>query len=415
MQKINTYELKNSFVKDLCDEYGSPLYIFDKAAFEDNYNNLINSFRKIYPKYNIAYSYKTNYTPYICKVVKELGGYAEVVSGMEYQLARKIGYNNKDIIFNGPVKGSDLLEHLDLGGVANIDNMDELEIVIKHAKANPGKKYELAFRVNIDIDQSFISRFGIDIKNGDLDKAFNYVRDVLNISIVGIHCHVGRSRSVQAWKNRVQIMFGLVDKYFTELPRFIDLGSGMNSVMEPVLAEQFGGEIPSFDEYAEVVAKAFSEKYGELPFESQPELITEPGTTLISGQMSFVTSVLSIKNVREKTYVTFDGSGGNMGDICHLKQLPITVHHCETDMVDVNNADFVGYTCLEHDVMYKNYSGKLAVGDIVEFRNVGSYSNVFKPPFIYPNCAMVSVDRNDKIVLIKKKENMEYIFETYVF
>ena len=32
-------------------------------------------------------SYKTNYTSYICKPVKNLGGYAEVVSDMEYQVA----------------------------------------------------------------------------------------------------------------------------------------------------------------------------------------------------------------------------------------------------------------------------------------------------------------------------------------
>lgn len=415
MQKVNTYELSDSFVKELCKKYGSPLYLFDKAGFVQNYNNLINAFRSIYPKYNIAYSYKTNYTPYICKIVKELGGYAEVVSGMEYQLSRKIGYENNKIVFNGPVKGEDLLEHLDLGGVANIDNMDELNIVIAHAKKNPEKHYELAFRVNIDIEQSFISRFGIDVDNGDLDRAVELVKEVSNIAMVGIHCHVGRSRSVQAWKNRVQIMFDLVDKFFSELPRFIDLGSGMNSVMEPVLTKQFGGDIPTFEEYAEVVAKAFAEKYGNIPFEKQPELITEPGTTLISGQMSFLTSVLSIKNIKGKFYATFDGSGGNMGDICHLKQLPMTLHHYEGMQQDVTNADFVGYTCLEHDVMYKDFSGKLAVGDIVEFRNVGSYSNVFKPPFIYPNCGMVVVDENNDSKLIKRRENMEYIFETYEF
>lgn len=415
MPKDRTYGLSDSFVKKLCEKYGSPLYLFDEAGFIRNYNNLINSFRKIYSKYNIAYSYKTNYAPFICNRVKELGGYAEVVSGMEYQLAKKIGYKNEKIIFNGPVKGAELLEHLDMGGIVNIDNMDELKIVLAHAKANAGKHYKLAIRVNIDIGQNFISRFGIDADNGDLDNAFFLLNKINNISIVGIHCHVGRSRSILSWEKRVEKMFGLVDRFFTEEPQFIDLGSGMNSVMEPALAQQFGDNIPSFEEYADCVAQAFLNKYGDLPIEKQPELITEPGTTLISGQMSFLSTVLSIKKVRGKIFVTFDGSGGNMGDICHLKQLPMTIHHYAGEQNEVANADFVGYTCLEHDVMYREFSGKISVGDIVEFRNVGSYSNVFKPPFIYPNCCIVAIDENNSSQIIKRREDMEYIFETYEF
>ncbi len=406
--------ISKNIVFDITKKYGSPLYVFDEEAFADNYVHLLTAFRMIYPKYNIAYSYKTNYTPYICKVVKKLGGYAEVVSGMEYQVAKKIGYDSKHIIFNGPVKGTELFMQLDEGGVANIDNLEELHSVIAFAKAHPEKRYELAFRVNIDIEQGFISRFGVDADNGDLAYAFSEVAKVDNLATVGIHCHIGRSRSLSAWKNRVEIMLELVDRYFAEPPRFIDLGSGMYSVMEPELADQFGGNIPTYEDYANIVAVAFAEKYAHLPLEKQPELISEPGTTVVSGYISFLTSVLSIKTVKGKNIATFDGSIGNMGDICKLKRLPIAVYS-EADKQNIDNVDFVGYTCLEHDVMYKDYCGFLSVGDIVEFRNVGSYSNVFKPPFISPNCAMISLLPNGDTCLIKRRETMEDIFTTYEF
>ncbi len=400
---------------EITNKYGSPLYVFDEKAFIENYNHLLTAFRSIYSKYNIGYSYKTNYTPYICKLVKDLGGYAEVVSSMEYQLAKKIGYDSKKIIFNGPVKGTELFTQLKDGGVVNVDNLDELRSIIKFAKENPNNSFELAFRVNIDIDQGFISRFGIDADNGDLEYAFKAVDAVDNLSMVGIHCHVGRSRSLSAWKNRVEIMLGLVDRYFAEPPRFIDLGSGMYSVMEPELADQFGGNIPTYEDYAAIIATAFEQKYARLPLDKQPELISEPGTTVISGYMSFLTSVLSIKTIKEKTIATFDGSIGNMGDICKLKRLPISVFSKQKSFNLFENVDFVGYTCLEHDVMYKNYSGSLSIGDIVEFRNVGSYSNVFKPPFIAPNCAMVAVGLDGEICLMKRQETMEDVFATYEF
>lgn len=417
MNCLLSHEVTNKLIK----QYGSPLYVFHEDEFKRNYLDLLNTFRAIYPKYNIAYSYKTNYTPAICKLVKELGGLAEVVSDMEYRLAKKLGYKDEDIVYNGPVKGEGLFKHLLNGGVANIDSLDELDEVIAFAKKNQATVFQIAFRVNIDIEQGFISRFGIDayeedtIKS-DLDRAFASVKEQSNIRVVGLHCHIGRSRSIDAWKNRVRIMFKLVDRYFKDVvPQFIDLGSGMNSVMEPELACQFGGHIPSFAEYACIVADAMKERYGHLPMEQQPILYTEPGTTLISGCMSFLSTIKTIKNVKGKDYVTFDCCGGNMGDICHLKNLPITVYHNGQQTRALDNATFVGYTCLEHDHIYEGFGGELAVGDYVQFRNIGSYSNVFKPPFILPNCAMVSIRDNGEVKLIKEAETIDDIFKTYVF
>lgn len=421
--KIVTTQLDTNLVSMLIKTYGSPLYVFNRKMFIENYQQLLSAFRAIYPKYNIAYSYKTNYTPSICQTVKNLGGYAEVVSGMEYQLAKKIGYSSDKIIFNGPVKSDDMFEQLIEGGVVNVDNLDELAKIIVFARekaiSSPKMRIKLAFRLNIDIKQGFISRFGIDADNADITKAFALAGAEQNIDIIGIHCHIGRSRDLQFWRNRVDRMIEIVDKYFNIPPRFIDLGSGMNSVMESVLAAQFGECLPTYKEYAKIVATAFCEKYGKLPQENQPELLTEPGTTLISGYMSFIATVTSIKTVKEKTYITFDGSSENMGDICRLKQLPITLHKnlgCSIDAGTlINNGDFVGYTCLEDDVMYKNFCGVLEVGDIVEFRNIGSYSNVLKPPFIYPNCAIVELNGSDTVRLIKRKETFNDVFLTYIF
>ena len=73
----------------------------------------------------------------------------------------------------------------------------------------------------------------------------------------------------------------------------------------------------------------------------------------------------------------------------------------------------MGYTCLEHDVLYRGYAGNLAVGDYVIFGNVGGYSNVSKPPFISPNCAMIAV-KGATARLIKRTETVRDILATYV-
>ena len=118
----------------LTGKYGSPLYVFDEESFIENYRKLYFSMLSKYEKYNIAYSFKTNYAPYICQIVKELGGYAEVVSLLEYNLAKKIGFSDERIIFNGPVKASAGIIALIRGSIVNADNLAELELMCETAK-----------------------------------------------------------------------------------------------------------------------------------------------------------------------------------------------------------------------------------------------------------------------------------------
>ena len=65
------------------------------------------------------------------------------------------------------------------------------------------------------------------------------------------------------------------------------------------------------------------------------------------------------------------------------------------------------------DIPYKNYTGNLAENDFVVFGNVGGYSNVDKPPFISPQCAMIGINSKE-IYLIKRKENVQDIISTYI-
>ena len=86
-------------IRNLEQLFGSPLYVFDEVDFTENYRRFEKTFQNVYPEYCVSYSYKTNYTPYICKLINQLGGYAEVVSGMEYYIAQSVGYKPERIIY----------------------------------------------------------------------------------------------------------------------------------------------------------------------------------------------------------------------------------------------------------------------------------------------------------------------------
>lgn len=390
-------------------EYGSPLYVFNEKGFEENYLHLSATFRKMYENYNIAYSFKTNYTPYIASTVKRLGGFAEVVSGMEYFLAKKIGFSNQEIIFNGPNKGADGEKAFLSGCLINADSLDEVRRFCELASVNPAHNFQIGLRVNIDVGQNFISRFGIDV--GDLSEAFRLVKTIENLKVVGLHCHISRCRGIDAWKRRIDVMLELADRFFDIPPKYIDLGSGMFGSMEPEFAAQFDN-IPSYEEYAEVVAGLMDEHYKHS--EKKPMLFTEPGTTLVNRFVDFIGRVDAIKTVRGKNIAILNCSEHNLGETCTLKELPMRVVPVGEQKY-FNDMDITGYTCLEQDVMRKNFTGNMAVGDYIVFGNVGGYSNVLKPPFIWPNCKMIADCRDGTTALIKNAETYDDIFHTYIF
>jgi len=396
----------------LVKKYGCPLYVFDEKSFVDNYKELMNAFQTVYPKYIPSYSYKTNYTPYVCNLVKNLGGYAEVVSGMEYHIAKKLEYDSSRIIFNGPNKGVDGIDAVRNGSIVNVDNLCELKNLIDCLYGLQGI-FQIGLRINLDLGQSFVSRFGMDEE--DVSKAFSMVSEVENLEIVGLHCHISRCRSLAAWKNRSNIMLKLADQYFGDkLPQYIDLGSGMFGKMDESLEKQFD-EIPTYEQYAEVTAALFADHYKAVSTDKKPILFTEPGTTLINKYFDFIGRVDSIKSIRGKSFVVMNCSEHNLGETCLLKKLPIRVISSESERISIEHADLVGYTCLEQDVMYTDFDGQIGIGDYIQFGNVGGYSNVYKPPFIWPNCSMIVIDSLGNDMCIKNRESYNDLLNTYLF
>lgn len=395
-------------IRHLEKEFGTPLYVFDEAAFAENYRTFYQTMKTAYSGYEIGYSFKTNYTPYICKKVRELGGYAEVVSGFEYHIAKSIGYADDKIIFNGPCKGPEAVEAILNGCMVNVDSFDELAEYCNAAAAHPDLSLSVGLRINLQIGQNFISRFGMEAQ--EIPQAIALTRSVPNLRVAGLHCHISRCRGLDAWKKRAKFMLELADRYFPEGLDYIDLGSGMFGSMEPEFAAQFDN-VPTYADYAGVTAALFAARYSG---ERKPILFTEPGTTLINRFVSVVGRVEAIKHLQGKAIAVLNCSEHNLGETCTLKRLPIQVVSCGAERQELQNADLTGYTCLEQDVLYSGYSGLLGRGDYVVFGNTGGYSNVYKPPFIRPNCAMIAAKADGTFAYMKRGETYGDLLQTYI-
>lgn len=394
-------------LEDLAGKFGLPLNIFDEKGFVENYRNLDNAMHSAYQNYQLSYSYKTNYVPYICRTAKKLGAYAEVVSGMEYALAKRIGYEDSHIIFNGPDKDRESNQAFLNGCMINVDNLSELEAYCLAAEKKPDICYEIGLRANLDIGQGFISRFGMDEE--DLEKAFDRVSKVDNLSITGLHCHISRCRGKDAWKKRTEYMLRLADRFFNAPPKYIDLGSGMFGSMAEEFAAQFD-VIPTYQDYAQVTAELVAAHYKGV---AGPILFTEPGTTLVNRFVECVARVDSVKKIGQHYFAVLNASIHNLGETCTLKKLPIKVVPGGNPQIHYGSIDLTGYTCLEQDILFSGYQGDLAKGDYIVFGNTGGYSTVMKPPFIRPDCTMIVEKINGEYEVIKNSESYEDVFRNY--
>ncbi|MDN7226407.1 hypothetical protein QWY22_14915 [Planococcus liqunii] len=406
-------------LKEISDIHGDSFYLLDSKKFEQNYKELQKAFRDIYSNTYIAYSYKTNYIPKLCKIVNENGGFAEVVSDMEYQIALKIGVESQNIYYNGPYKNPSAVEKLLLdGGIVNVDSHYELEIIKIIASKYPENLLSVGLRCNFDINDGVKSRFGFDVESEDFVDVINLINDINNIELTGLHCHFA-SRYIETWTGRPERMLNLISKYFNEPPKFISVGGGLFGKMAPSLKEQFDFDIPSYEDYAEVVATQFRDFFEDMEFSKQPKLIIEPGSALVGDAMKFAAKVINIKDIRGKKMATLAGSIYNINPTLNKKNPPVKAYHNvenEDKLRMYEDIDLGGYTCIESDYLYRGYTGEMSVGDYMVFENVGSYSVVLKPPFILPNFAVVDYnEETNSIEIIKHRETFDDVFRTYEF
>lgn len=398
-------------IKALTERLGDAFYILDSAQFRRNFTELKAEFEGLYPNFNLAYSYKTNYTPKLCQIVDALGGFAEVVSDMEMEIALRIGVRPEKIIWNGPYKNARKVEQLlVMGGTVNMDSEYELELAAEIAERHPDHRLNLGIRCNFDIGDGVVSRFGFDIESEAFKRALALFEKHRNLHLTGLQCHFA-TRRLDTWTPRARGMLALIDRLGI-IPERIDLGGGLFGKMADSLKAQFDSEIPTYAQYAQAVAPLFAEHFKNA--ERKPMLLIEPGSALVGDCMRFASRVVNIKEVRGKAIATLAGSIYNINPTLNKKNPPIEVYPMGNRQENYTDLDFGGFTCIESDYLYRHYDGPLAKDDMVVFGNAGSYSVVLKPPFILPNFPVIDLSEGS-IEIIKREETFDDLFHTFAF
>ena len=357
-------------------QFQTPCYVIHKELVDQQLNLLKDALKAHWDNGLIAYSYKTNALPWLADYYNRNGCYAEVVSADEYYLGKRIGVADNCFVYNGPIKTRETFaEALNNGCIVNIDANRELEWL---DDLEPGREYRLGIRVNFDIEKDCPGhsacpeeggRFGFCYENGKLLEALEIIK-AKGLKVTCLHMHTSsRTRAVDVYKAIARKACQIVEEYGLNLT-YLDIGGGYFGGME---------NRPQFDDYLREVSAVLSRVFDK----KRTTLIVEPGMSLVGPVVSYVTSVIDVKDTCYGRFVVTDGSRTNIDPLMNKKSYFYQVEQQVHTQKLLPRQVICGYTCMEHDRLFHlENAGELAVGDRIVYHKVGAYTMCLTPLFI---------------------------------
>jgi len=405
-------KLTESLFKKLYEDNRESCYLLDLDALARNYDEFLHAGQQYYRGFQIAYSVKANYAPLLIDHLRQRSALAEVVSPLEYQLARRCGYSAHDIIVNGPWHERRFMEAvLQEGALLNIDSWYQLPRVADLHRLNPRAHLRMGIRLNFELHPGFFSRFGFNADRETMEKLQEFLLSN-HLEIESLHCHFcDDARSANSFIQRAQYLVDTYQSFFTAHPiQSFNVGGGFYSRMPESLRQQFQ-DVPELSEYAKSLTSPFVEHFGpDGPY----RLFVEPGVALIADTGYFICKVQDIKQVRGQRLALVDASIYNVKPTKSKRNLPMKVLGRDDAISQEQPTQVVGFTCMEDDILYSDYPFTIKTQDLLLFSNVGAYSFVLKPPFIMP-CQTIYVHKSGKIQVAKQKETIDDILAGYKF
>jgi diaminopimelate decarboxylase len=402
-------QLDGVSIDALCREYGSPLFVFSEKKIRARVRAAREAFARRYPKTTLCWSYKTNYLDAICAVFHQEGSLAEVVSGMEYEKARRLGMPGDKIVFNGPAKTeAELRRAVAERAILHADHLEEIYLLEKIA-TETGTTPVVGIRVSLDAGvHPRWDRFGLGLENGQAMQAVRRIVRGGKLALGGLHCHIGTFILEPAAYGRAAVKLAEfaseIERTLGVRPRHLDLGGGFAS--NNTLATQYhaGAIAPSVDDYAEAIASALIANVGGTA--ELPPLLMETGRALIDDAGTLLTSVIASKRLASGKRALIIDAGVNLLFTAWWYRLGVSPAKAIDSFVE--DTALYGPLCMNIDCIRESIAlPDLRPGERLAISPVGAYAFTQSMQFIHLRPACVMISERGEVDLIRRAEVIE--------
>jgi diaminopimelate decarboxylase len=401
-------EIDGVAVSELVQRFGSPLFVFSEKTLRECIAEFRDAFRKRYRKVRFAWSYKTNYLDAICAIFHQEGWDAEVVSELEYEMARNLGVPGSRIVCNGAYKPASWSKRaVKEGALIQIDHFDEIE-TLAGVLRDRAKPVDVGLRINMRIDAlgSPWERFGFALENGEALDAALRVLEVPKLRLTGLHCHLGTfitqpdiyrsaAQRLCAFARQIEMITG-------EPMRFLNLGGGLpsNNSLVTAYGEATGAPLAGF---ADAICGALRDAFADR--DKPPELWLESGRALVDSSGTLIATVVGTRRLASGERGLVLDAGLNVLYTAHWYAHAVTP--AQTVAGQMENTTLHGPLCMNIDTLRRSVPlPPLEAGDRLVIRPVGAYNVTQWMQFSQPRPAVVLVGGDGKPVLIRRAETV---------
>lgn len=391
-------------LQTLAQQFGTPLYVYSKAAFEKHYLDMDRAFGFI--DHQICFAVKSNSNLAVLNTLAKLGAGFDIVSGGELARVLAAGGEASKIVFSGLGKTeADIEKALEVGiACFNVESFAELDRIQRVAK-RLDKKAPISLRVNPDVDAKthpYIStglkenKFGIP--SDTVFESYQYAARLPNLDIVGIDCHIGsqltETKPFVDALDRVAVMIEQLKKLDINLTH-IDIGGG--------LGVRYKDEVPpSVEDYA----NALRPKLEQLGL----KVYMEPGRSISANAGVLLTKVDLLKPTNHRNFAVIDAA---MNDLIRpsLYEAWMDIQVVQpTQGVDEKVWDVVGAVCETGDFLGKERALAIQENDVLAVLGAGAYGFVMSSNYNTRGRAAEVMVSGEQAFMIRERESVESLW-----
>ena len=392
-------------VKQLAEEFGTPLYIYSRATLKRHWHAFDSALGE-HP-HLICYAVKANSNIGILNVMAKLGSGFDIVSQGELERVLAAGGEASKVVFSGVAKSrAEIMRALEVGiRCFNVESIAELHHINQIA-GEMGKIAPISLRVNPDVDahtHPYIStglkenKFGVSVD--EAREVYKLAATLPHVKITGMDCHIGSQLTelqpfLDATDRLIRLMEQLKEDGITL--KHLDLGGG--------LGVTYTDETPPHpSDYA-------TELLNKLKNYEDLEIILEPGRAIAANAGILVAKVQYLKSNESRNFAITDTG---MNDMIRPALYEAYMNIIEIDRtLEREKAiyDVVGPVCETSDFLGKQRELAIAEGDYIAQRSAGAYGASMSSNYnSRPRTAEVLVDGN-KAHLIRRRESLSELW-----
>ena len=404
--KNNQLMAENLPVKQLAEQFGTPLYVYSRATLERHWHAFNNAFGE-HP-HLVCFAVKSNPNIAILNVMAKLGSGFDIVSRGELERVLAAGGDAAKVVFSGVAKShQEIARALEVNiRCFNVESEAEL-LRINQIAGEMSKIAPISLRVNPDVDahtHPYIStglkenKFGVSVEQAR--EVYKLAATLPNIKIVGMDCHIGSQLTeLQPFLDAVDRLIVLMEQLKQDgiHLKHLDLGGG--------LGVTYTDEKPP---HPTDYAKALWEKLSAF---SELEIIVEPGRAITANAGILVTKVEYLKSNESRNFAIVDAG---MNDMIRPALYQAYMNILEIDRTlarEEKMYDVVGPICETSDFLGKQRKLAIAEGDYLAQRSAGAYGASMSSNYnSRPRTAEVMVD-GDKAHLIRRREALNELWQ----